>query len=420
MRGNEESATKSKRNKAAWAGKRMKGAEAPATPLCPGWICPRYSNGLIGPPGGFTPGATDPAVGGTVAGFQLDPARAKLVKWIVKQLLDGRGPVALAKELNQRGTPSFKGGHWHDAYIRKLIRNRALIGEHVPHEWTHEEDENGKRISKRRALEPVPGYYPALLTPEQFQNIQRPLTPLRGRHASIGKLYNILAGLARCHLCGDAMVVRKGSVRAPALVCSTARASAGCKFHSVKLELIEDYLRRSYLELIEKIPHVDERIEARLQNAQMEFDGAHDHWEELAKALEAAPSAAGAAALRRAEEHVNATRALLEAVQGEAVNAESRVLKLRTQRLREIFEQQPPEDVRTGNFTPRSSEPEALTEWRLKAHMALKELLEKVVVNYQTGHLELHWRHDGVTDVMFTWPTEEQESLPWPPDVTLP
>jgi DNA invertase Pin-like site-specific DNA recombinase len=112
MRANEESATKSRRLKAAWQGKRTRAAQAPLTARAPHWLrLDRTSNK-----------------------FEVVEERAAIVRRVFGMTLAGIGQHRIAETLNAEGVPVFGNGqYWHRSYVSKLLCNSAVIGRFIPH-----------------------------------------------------------------------------------------------------------------------------------------------------------------------------------------------------------------------------------------------------------------------------------------------
>ena len=83
MRANEESATKARRVRAAWVGKRQKAADRPLTSICPAWM--------------RREGDT----------FELIPERAAVVRQIYDMYLSGVGQYNITKKLHADDVPPF-------------------------------------------------------------------------------------------------------------------------------------------------------------------------------------------------------------------------------------------------------------------------------------------------------------------------
>lgn len=216
-RAHEESATKSRRLKATWKNKRANVATKKLTAQCPRWMQ-------------LNEAKTD---------FELVPARVELVMEILGLVKNGMGQAQIAKRLNERKVPPFSnhGKGWHSSYIQKIVTGTALYGELQPHVW-----EGGKNVLHG---DPVPDYYPPLISKEEFFLLQslRSQRLMTGAKAKKGTTVpNLLSGIVKCGYCGSTMVLAGGSasrIRAidgtstirpgkKVLVCDGARRGMNC------------------------------------------------------------------------------------------------------------------------------------------------------------------------------------------------
>lgn len=59
------------------------------------------------------------------------PEQAEVVKQIFADTLAGKSTHAIAKELNERGVASKKGGNWTPGTINAIIRNEKFTGDAI-------------------------------------------------------------------------------------------------------------------------------------------------------------------------------------------------------------------------------------------------------------------------------------------------
>jgi DNA invertase Pin-like site-specific DNA recombinase len=208
FRANEESATKSKRLKAAWTAKRKKAVEGThkLTSICPAWLTLDRGKGT----------------------FVVLKDRAKVVRRIFDMTLGGHGKATIAQAFNREGVPVFGRSEqgWHPSYIQKILDNDAVHGVFHPHRL----DVSSGRRKRVPDGEPVEGYYPAVVSRETFLQARR----LRqGRKIDSGRkgvrFSNLFTGIAKCGHCGAPMhYVNKGAGRKGGtfLICSNARRAA--------------------------------------------------------------------------------------------------------------------------------------------------------------------------------------------------
>lgn len=369
-RAHEESVMKGLRVRAAWDRKKREAGSRPVTSVCPSWL--RLKEDRLS--------------------FEVIPGRGEVVQRIFEMAAAGIGQHTIAATLNAEGVPPFgnprkgTGLHWHRSYVAKLLTSDAPRGVYVPHSSNYV----GGRLV-RTPLDPVPGYYPAVVDHETARRARLVLAPRsnpkRGRHAA-APVQNILAGLARCPLCGRSMTrVTKGSrakAGKPYLVCTVAKAGAGCEYHAVPYDNVEHALRTRADELVFK--PTEEDFDAELDALVQHRAGLLLKIDNVVRALE---ESEGSAALHRrlqvleAEERKVAERAGARVERRENTReplVESRMKDLRAALLAEPFD-------------------------RDAANATLRLCVEGVVVHHQTGQLLVSWRHGGTTDLSFAWPT---------------
>jgi DNA invertase Pin-like site-specific DNA recombinase len=123
-RGNSESKSKSDRLTAVWAEKQEQArvSRALVTRRLPAWVVADAGGAL-----------------------SLHPDRAGVVRRVVDLAIQGYGLSLIVRELTRTVAP-WGRGKWSKAYVRKLLRGRATVGEYQP------------RRGAKADGEPVPGY----------------------------------------------------------------------------------------------------------------------------------------------------------------------------------------------------------------------------------------------------------------------
>jgi DNA invertase Pin-like site-specific DNA recombinase len=243
IRGHEESATKASRLRAAWEGKRRTATDKPLTSICPAWL--RLDGGR----------------------FVVIEDRAAIVRRIFEEAAAGAGLHGIADGLNRDRVPTFgegkrKAAWWHRSYVAKVVGNHAVVGTMTPHVVSHEGD-----TKTRKALEPVPAYFPAVVSEDLFQRVQA----LRyGDHRAAPKtnaagVQSMLAGLAECAVCGATMTrVAKGPRGGrPRLVCTASRAGK-CEGPSVALDDVEAALVGAADRITSEAPVAGDELQGQL------------------------------------------------------------------------------------------------------------------------------------------------------------
>jgi hypothetical protein len=365
MRGHEESATKARRVADAYERKR-KAATAgtengrPFTRRLPAWL--RYNE--------------------TERKYEVVPERAAVIRGIFEKAGDGWGKSRITNWLNERGEPTWGGPGkvrkaecWQKSYVHKLLRNSAVAGTFTPH--LRETDKAGKR--RRKPLDPVAGYFPAVVERELFERVtSRARAPAaRGRNAN-NEPVSIFAGVLRCVHC-DGVITRmsKGKGQYTYLICSRANRKGlrGCEYLPVHYSAVEEALRVNIGAIIKHAPRGLETGETDNEIAALDaaVSDLGDQAREFADAAVREKSAAVWQRLRdkeqefeRAQEKLRALRARRDALAKPYVRRRLAALKraLRSN----------PVNVREANN-------------------ALKEAVAKIVLDPGKGRLTIHWHH---------------------------
>lgn len=174
IRAHEESDTKSKRVRAA------------IRRQCEGWLAGTWR--------GFIRNGKDPhwvVLDG--AGWRLVPERAEAVREAIRLYMAGEGGAGVLRDLAARGMALSIQGKTTKSGLAMLMRKRILVGE--------------KRLTVDGETYHLAGYYPALLTDEEFDALQRVLDR-RSRRRGPAEIPSLLTGMgiAVCGYCGGALV----------------------------------------------------------------------------------------------------------------------------------------------------------------------------------------------------------------------
>ena len=185
-RAHEELQTKSLRISAAWKNKRTNaGALRPMTKWCPAWLTL----------------STDRTR------YQVISDRAKIVRNIFDDTVNGVGMYSIASRLNKKRVATFGGPNgWHQSYISKILSNRSVIGEFQPCVRV-----NGKRVADGEA---IANYFPSIIEEELFYRAQQSKAQRKGTGAGRkGVAFtNIFSGIAKCAYCNSVILFEnKGS-----------------------------------------------------------------------------------------------------------------------------------------------------------------------------------------------------------------
>lgn len=185
----EESDKKSKRTRAAWDaaraslanGKKIRNARIPS------WLL-------------WNDDKTD---------FIINEPVAKTIRHIFNLSSQGFASASIARDLVDKGCPMVSGkkSNWSAANVNKVQSDRAYLGEFTP---MAKNPDTGKR---EPIGESIQGYYPQLIEPEQFYEVQRMLRSRSHNSTSYrrGVLRNLFSGVIKCGCCGSSLVVQQKS-----------------------------------------------------------------------------------------------------------------------------------------------------------------------------------------------------------------
>jgi hypothetical protein len=134
------------------------------------------------------------------------------------------GEERIVRQLHRDGVPAIGRTPWNKSYVRRILRNPAVIGRFQPYLLVR-----GKRVPDG---EPIEGYYPAVVDPDLFYRVQAAMDARRisGGGRKGPHLTNLFSKLLRCGYCGGKMyVINKGKHRDRWLICNNALTGAGCR-----------------------------------------------------------------------------------------------------------------------------------------------------------------------------------------------
>ncbi|GAB3372187.1 recombinase family protein [Massilia agri] len=205
-RGHEESLMKAKRLRETFGSAREKGSRKEFG-SAPGWL--------------WRPESTEP--------WQVVDKHAEAVVKVFELAAAGYGSKAICKTANAEGWPiptretEKKPKKWHPTMPGRLLRMRAVLGEHEYRIMTHEAKKEVNHWRGKSSGIVIPDFYPRIISDELWHRARASIatraTTSRRRDEHY---FNIWSGLLRCGYCG-AMVHRKNESRGNSkaqLICS--------------------------------------------------------------------------------------------------------------------------------------------------------------------------------------------------------
>lgn len=220
-RSNRESEWKSTRLKGVWEAKRSRAREKKMTSTCPHWL----------------------ELSPDRSAFKAIPDRVKIVKRIFNSYVSGLGVALIAKRLNEEKVPTWgRTNGWRDSYIKKLLCNRAVLGELSAHKMVH---------GVRTLVETFDSYYPSIIEPGLFQAAQTVRTQRQGSAGRKGKqIANLFSHVVRCGYCGGKAYMKDGGRKnGKYIVCDHARRGLGCVPNGFPYESLE----KTFLSVVQEV-----------------------------------------------------------------------------------------------------------------------------------------------------------------------
>jgi DNA invertase Pin-like site-specific DNA recombinase len=125
--------------------------------------------------------------------FQVIESAAESIRQIFRWAIDGHGLGVITKKLNAADVPTISTGRaakdfWPRSYVAKILANPAVIGQYQPY--------TGRGRKRKPDGEPIPDYYPAIVSEQDFYAARAALANRRNKAGRIGKAcVNVFANL---------------------------------------------------------------------------------------------------------------------------------------------------------------------------------------------------------------------------------
>jgi pimeloyl-ACP methyl ester carboxylesterase len=356
MRGNEESATKSRRLSAAYERKRKDALDGKRfTRAVPAWLT-------------WNDKVRKPA---------LIPERAKLLRGIFQKADTGWSKHRIARWLNERGVETWgtgkrKADYWHSSYIAKLLTNPAVTGTFTPHRALKE----AGGVRKREALAPIENYFPAAISSAVFGRVsaQAKTRAARGRNADT-EPRSIFAGVLKCANCGGT-VTRVSKGQHVYLVCSRANQRAkGCRYRAVPYGTAEEAMRVNAKHIVGNAPRGRDtaELEEEIEGQDVLVGVLLDEAQELLNIYVRDKSEAARQRLQEKEAELRTERAHLSDLSTRRDALTSVNVKRRLDAARSALEREP------INVT--------------EANRALRQAVSRIVMDPEQSTLTIYWHH---------------------------
>lgn len=225
-RANREAQVKGNRSRGAWKKMRLAGRKVHTSSTCPAWLF---------------------LIDKSRSAFGIREEKAQIVRDIFRAYIEGKSKRAIARDLNERNVPPFRGAKlgWQPSAIVALLSSRSVIGE-------YQHRSNGENVG-----DPDPTYFPQIVSNEMWQQAidARHAKVMTGRGRDI-RHRNVLSDLAVCGVCGWRMRMNRKTARAKPghattyVQCSNYDLRKGCSHKKMhRLDPIENALLDKILTL---------------------------------------------------------------------------------------------------------------------------------------------------------------------------
>lgn len=129
-------------------------------------------------------------VGNNIDGFDFEiiEDHAAAIRYAFQRTIDGIGSTTLTKEMNEKFQPFRTSKNFNKTFVRKLIRDRAVVGEYTPHVI----NEDGKRVPDG---DPIPDFYPQVIDEKTWQAANGSMDNRFNERGSNSQFVNLFTGL---------------------------------------------------------------------------------------------------------------------------------------------------------------------------------------------------------------------------------
>jgi DNA invertase Pin-like site-specific DNA recombinase len=159
--------------------------------------------------------------------LEIDEAEAAMIREAARSVLDGASLTSVARDWNERGVTTTRGGEWNVSNVRRL-----LIAPHVA----------GRRMFRGEVVDS--DVIPAILDDTTWDALRRALNdPARSRRSG-QEMNRPFSGVVRCGTCGSTMTprTRRSEGGNPSYVCRKEPGGSSCGARSIAADPLDALL----------------------------------------------------------------------------------------------------------------------------------------------------------------------------------
>lgn len=209
-------------------------------------------------------------------GYEADkvtirPGEAAVVAECAKRLLVGEPVRSIARDLNDRGVSTSKGGKWSPPSLTRMLKSARISGQR---------EHNGEIVAT--------AVWPGIISVEDGAAIRALLANPERRTNKTARRY-LLGGILVCSHCGERLVARPRSGGQRRYACAKGPGFAGCGKTYINADRVEQFVTEAALHRLDskELKRSQERRQREAPDAQRwlaEMEAAQAQLDELANA----------------------------------------------------------------------------------------------------------------------------------------
>lgn len=215
----------------------------------------------------------------------VDEEASKVVKYIFRLCMEGRGPTQIAKQLEKEKIPTVSAYkiangrasslkplpthcEWNANAVVKILERREYTGCTVNFKtYTNSIWDKTRRYYDEDQMMVFPNTHPAIIDPETFNRVQE-IRSHRHRRTATGKS-SMFSGLIFCNDCGGKMyycTAKHFEKRQDHFVCSNSRgANKCCTVHFIRAVVLEKLVWEHMKKVIDLVSHYEDYFRSHMK-----------------------------------------------------------------------------------------------------------------------------------------------------------